>query len=91
MENTNKKISPEPILENQPEPSGGLNEADIYKLPAKKLTRNKQKIERREFKNRLGDRRSEVRLTADGEPQPDRRRANRIAYAEMYAQFTQSE
>jgi len=57
------------------------NTGEEYRLSPERLTRNKNRMERRAMKNRLGDRRSSVRLNADGTPQPDRRLANRIANA----------
>lgn len=54
-------------------------DGDIYKLTPNKLSRHRSSLERRAYKDLLGDRRSKVRLTASGEPQPDRRVANRIA------------
>ncbi|MFK8076854.1 MAG: hypothetical protein AB8B84_09740 [Granulosicoccus sp.] len=55
------------------------SESDVYKLTPARLSRHRSTIERRAFKNSLGDRRSKVRLTASGKPQPDRRVANRVA------------
>lgn len=61
--------------------------SEMYMLSADKLSRNQEKIERRKFKNRLSDRRSIMRKASNGEPQPDRRLANRIAYAKMYSRL----
>ncbi|MFT6874977.1 MAG: hypothetical protein ACI9XK_003590 [Granulosicoccus sp.] len=83
MENMNEQTNIPPSLSAQREIPRGLEQAKIYKLSAEMLTRNVQKIERRKFKNRLSDRRSQMRITASGEPQPDRRMGNRVAYAEM--------
>lgn len=55
-----------------------------YSLNAERMSRNKNRMERRAMKNRLGDRRSKVRLNADGTAQPDRRLANRLANAKIY-------
>jgi len=55
------------------------NENDVYKLTPNRLSRHRSSLERRAYKDLLGDRRSKVRLTASGEPQPDRRVANRVA------------
>ena len=52
---------------------------DVYKLTPNRLSRHRSSLERRAYKDLLGDRRSKVRLTASGEPQPDRRVANRVA------------
>ena len=41
-------------------------------------------LERRAMKGALGDRRSAVRLTADGVPEPDRRAANRLRNLSVY-------
>lgn len=87
MENTNEQINIEPLIGEQLEFSPG---PEIYKLSARRLSRNKQKIERRKFKYEVSDRRSQMRISADGEPQPDRRMANRIAYAEMYSRLKQT-
>ncbi len=54
----------------------------IYELSARQLFRYQQSIERRALKERLGDRRGELRLDANGEAQRDRRLANRLANAE---------
>jgi len=61
-----------------------VGEGKEYTLCAERLSRNKSRMERRTMKNRLGDRRSKVRLEADGSPQLDRRLANRIANAKVY-------
>lgn len=53
--------------------------AEIYSLDNARLTKQSKSIERRACKSRLTDRRASARLTADGETQPDRREANRIA------------
>ncbi len=55
------------------------SENDVYKLTPSRLSRHRSSLERRAYKDLLGDRRSKVRLTASGEPQPDRRVANRVA------------
>lgn len=55
------------------------SEKDVYKLTSNRLSRHRSSLERRAYKDLLGDRRSKVRLTASGEPQPDRRVANRVA------------
>lgn len=55
------------------------SENDVYKLTPNRLSRHRSSLERRAYKDLLGDRRSKVRLTASGEPQPDRRVANRVA------------
>ncbi len=55
------------------------NTNDIYKLTSERMSRHRSSLERRRFKDLLGDRRSKVRLTASGEPQSDRRTANRVA------------
>ena len=83
----NEQIVEDSAFNEQPDPSLGIDQADVYKLSADKLFRNNQKIERRKFKYRVTDRRSQMRQTADGAPQTDRRRANRVAYAEMYAKL----
>lgn len=59
-------------------------EDEEYRLDSERMSRNKSRMERRTMKNRLGDRRSKVRLNADGSPQTDRRLANRIANAKIY-------
>jgi len=60
------------------------SKADIYRLTEKRLNSYSRKKDRREFKERLADRRSQVRLTASGEPERDRRLANRQANALLY-------
>jgi hypothetical protein len=87
MENTNKPINVEPPIGEQLDSSRGYEQAEVYKLSTQRLSRNQQKIERRKFKYAVSDRRSQMRLSIDGEPQSDRRRANRIALAEMYSRL----
>lgn len=53
--------------------------AEIYSLDNARLTKKSKMVERRACKSRLTDRRASARVTADGETQPDRREANRIA------------
>lgn len=61
----------------------GHSSATVHQLTSRMVFRYQQATERRAMKNRLGDRRSTVRLTASGEPQRDRRAANRAANAMM--------
>ncbi|MFT4727016.1 MAG: hypothetical protein ACI9UN_001511 [Granulosicoccus sp.] len=91
MENMNAPINVEPALSLQSETSRGFEPAEMYTLTDDKLSRNQKKIERRQFKNRISDRRSQMRLAANGDPQPDRRMANRIAYAEMYSRLKRTQ
>jgi len=56
--------------------------ADIYSLNSARLAKHNRSAERRSGKSRLTDRRSAVRLNADGEIQPDRRAENRAANIE---------
>jgi len=53
--------------------------SEIYCLTSARLVKQEQMQERRANKSRLTDRRATARLTASGEPQPDRREANRLA------------
>ena len=87
MENMIEKPNVTAARYNRPNASSGFEHGDVYQLSAEKLSRNKQKIERREIKDRISDRRSQMRLGADGKAQPDRRKANRLAYAEMYSRL----
>jgi hypothetical protein len=91
MENTNEQLNVELPTGEQLGSSAGNEQAEVYKLSAQRLSRNKQKIERRKFKYDVTDRRSQMRLSTDGKPQPDRRGVNRIAYAEMYSRLKQTE
>jgi nanoRNase/pAp phosphatase (c-di-AMP/oligoRNAs hydrolase) len=91
MENTNEQINLESPIGEQLDSSHGFEPTEVYKLSAQKLSRNQQKIERRKLKYKVSDRRSQMRLSADGEPQQDRRKANRIAYAEMYSRLKLAE
>lgn len=52
---------------------------DFYRITEAKMARISAGNERRALKDRLSDRRSNVRLTASGEVQQDRRAANRAA------------
>lgn len=52
---------------------------EIYQLTARKLYAYEQGMERRAMKERMGDRRSEQRVDANGVLQQDRRKANRLA------------
>jgi hypothetical protein len=89
MDNMKKHIYVEPPVNIQPETLCGFEQAEIYTLTVDELSRNQKIIERREFKNRMSERRSRMRLTANGEPQSDRRLANRIAYVEMCTRLKQ--
>lgn len=57
---------------------------NVYQLTSRKMFKYQESIERRQLKNSLSDRRSEPRLLASGEMQPDRRAANRAAYIEQF-------
>lgn len=54
----------------------------IFSLDNARLAKKSKSTERRALKSRLTDRRSDVRISANGEPQEDRRDANRIANVE---------
>jgi len=69
--------------ENQPSTLTSEQSMNIYQLSENKLFRFQKSIERRALKDRLGDRRSEVRVSAQGDVEPDRRLANRLANAEL--------
>ena len=69
--------------ENQPSTLHSEPSMDIYQLSENKLFSFRKSMDRRALKERLGDRRSEVRMTAQGEVEPDRRLANRLANAEQ--------
>jgi len=83
MENMKEHISESPALIDQPETSSEPGQDEIYTLSTKRLSNNQRKIERRKFKNSVSDRRAKPRLSANGEPQPDRRLANRIANTDL--------
>lgn len=55
------------------------SQAHIYSLDNARMQKKTKSQERRSLKSRLTDRRSDARVTASGEPQYDRREANRIA------------
>lgn len=54
----------------------------IYSLSDARKLKQSKALERRAFKSRLTDRRSDTRMNASGEPQLDRREANRLANIE---------
>ena len=89
MENMNEQVEVLPLVEDQAATSTEHNQCDVYQLSTAKLSRNKQKLERRQFKGQISDRRSTVRLDVDGDPQRDRREINRLAHAEMFSRFKQ--
>lgn len=84
MENVNEQHSSAPTAIRQIDVSSRPEQPTVYTLSAEKLSRNQEKMERRKFKNRITDRRSLLRQSANGEPQVDRRKANRVAYARMH-------
>lgn len=55
------------------------NGADIYALNSVRMAKHDRSLERRSAKSKLTDRRSNTRLSATGEAQPDRRADNRAA------------
>jgi len=55
------------------------SQGHIYSLDNARMLKKSKSQERRSLKSRLTDRRSDTRVTANGEPQYDRREANRIA------------
>lgn len=67
---------------NQSAANDQLASGHIYSLSNARLVKLSRSQERRAFKSRLTDRRSDVRMEANGEPQPDRRAANRLANVE---------
>ena len=85
IDNTNSQV----ISNYSENPSSEKNAAndeqvsgEIYSLDNARLAKQSKSIERRACKSRLTDRRSAARLTASGEVQQDRRKANRIANVE---------
>lgn len=89
MDHIEQQSSGERATSKQAGLDNDLEHPAVYALTAEKLSRNKQKIERRKFKDRISDRRATMRFTTDGQAQPDRREANRVAYAEMYSRLKQ--
>jgi len=61
---------------------GEREQRNVYQMTARKLFSYSQSVERRAMKQRVSDRRSTLRLTANGEVQKDRRLANRLANAQ---------
>jgi len=54
-------------------------ESEVYCLDSVRLSKYRRTHERRASKERLADRRSSIRMDANGEMQPDRRAQNRAA------------
>jgi len=79
VKNEKKHVQDGSALIDQPETSSELGQVDTYTLSTKRLQSNLRKIERRKLKNSVSDRRAKTRLSANGEPQADRRLANRMA------------
>ncbi len=63
----------------------------IYELDEVRMQKMKRRIDRRATKGQIGDRRSSLRLDANGEPQRDRRAANRAANIEAFRRTNESQ
>jgi len=64
---------------NQTAANDQHSQGNIYSFDNARMLKKSKSQERRSLKSRLTDRRSDARVTASGEPQYDRREANRIA------------
>jgi len=73
-------LSPDvPFDPQHPAANDAFAYADIYSLSGARMAKHNRCLERRANKSQLTDRRSSVRLSADGEIQEDRRAGNRAA------------